>query len=372
MIVIAWLAGACALSGCTEGGDGMPRAYVPESRDHIVEHLPEGFSSGSQDGEPDSPADRVETLLALAATTGDGRFAGRASALLESLPREQLRSVRMQGLHASVLQHGHRFEDAGTLLDAAIRSAPRDGELRLARAQLRLVQGRIRAAREDCRALAVGLDAARGLVCTAAVELRVGRYRQAGELLDLSLSQAMPMPDAATYVLLMRAEAASRAKQAEVADAWFTRALRASPGDARVLVAWSRHLRRTERPEAALEMLGTARGQGVIRVQRALAGVEAGAAGAIDACRALAREFARLRRAGAVPEARDEAALILACGEDPGRALALALENFECQRDHEDVAVLVDAARAAGRPEAVDAARAWASREGVPVEAMVQ
>jgi hypothetical protein len=69
---------------------------------------------------------------------------------------------------------------------------------------------------------------------------------------------------------------------------------------------------------------------------------------------------------GSQPEMRDEADFLLEVEHQPEAALALALRNFEQQRDHEDVDILVRSARAADTPSALEGLRAWQQAQGTP------
>lgn len=86
---------------------------------------------------------------------------------------------------------------------------------------------------------------------------------------------------------------------------------------------------------------------------------------------ALAVRYATAHAVGAQPELRDEAEFLLSLRGDAGAALALALRNFETQRDYEDIDLLNRAARAAGRPESLAGLRTWAAGEGLPSLALV-
>ncbi|MEO6263874.1 MAG: hypothetical protein ABIO58_02735, partial [Luteimonas sp.] len=72
------------------------------------------------------------------------------------------------------------------------------------------------------------------------------------------------------------------------------------------------------------------------------------------------RRYALAHALGSQPEIRDEAEYMLTLRGDAASALALAMRNFENQRDYEDVNLLQRAAKAAGRPDALEPMQAWA------------
>ena len=353
---------ACLVLWCVAGVAfaQRPPREVPASPDAVIERLPAGYATlePSQARRRPAIAD-AESLLATAARTGDARLAARADALLAAMP-SHARVLRARAFSA---QHRHDFDDAVRLLDADIQAHPRDGDARLSRAQIRLVQGRLDLARGDCVALALGIDAEGGLLCAASLALRRGDHVQAASLVDRLLA-ASPPAVLSRYLLVMRGEIASRAGDAD-ADRWFRRALASDRDDVRTLAAYARHLRAGHRDADILALLADAPPTDALQLQRALAAHRLGVGQAAALVAAQGRRYATAHAAGARPELRDEAEYWLSLRDAPEPALALALENFDRQRDAEDVDVLLRAARAAGRPDARQAVLRWARAQGV-------
>lgn len=344
-----------------------PEATVPPSRDAVIEELPRGYAALVPREERRSPLEEAQKLLDTAARSGDARLVARADALL----------ARYDGVHttpavlrarAHAAQYRHDFATALSLLGRAIRLDPRDAAARDARAQILLVQGEIGRARAECASLALGLDADRGLLCLAAVEMRRGEHGRAVELLDHWLARVGGATGLQRHVLVMRAEAASRRGDAD-ADSWFRRALMLDPDDVRTLAAMSRHLRSRGRAAEAYALLADAPRSDHLMLERALAAHESRHPSAASHTAALERRFALARRLGGEPDLRDEAEYRLVLGNEPHRALELAQRNFEEQRDYEDVDLLARAAVAAGRHDAWGPVRAWAEAQQLPVPA---
>ena len=339
-----------------------PPAVVPRDAATVIEKLPRGYAAltPAAANQPVSMA-QVQQLLGTAARSGDARLAARAAGLLDRFPASN-HSPDLLRARAYTAQHRHDFLSALKLLDALIASQPRDGDARLSRAQIHLVQGRMDLARADCAALAFGVDAGRALLCVAALSLRNGDLPTAAAMADRWLGQAAAVDDSRRYVLVMRAEIASRAGAPD-AEAWFQRALSLAPDDVRTLAAYSRHLRAAGRNADALKLLANAANSDGLQLERTLA------AHAIHAPEAAALEQAQARRyqlahaLGSQPEMRDEAEFLLTVRGDAPAALALAQKNFEQQRDFEDVGLLQRAALAAKRPVVLDTLSAWAKTQ---------
>ncbi len=348
-----------------------PPAQVPASPEAVIERLPRGYSAlrsstTATQGTRSNPIIVAEQLLQAAGRTGDARLAARADVLLAGIP-EQRRSARVRKAQAFSAQHRHEFALSLQLLDAVIRDEPRDPDARLARAQLHLVQGRIRAARADCAALAFSVDSQSGTACVAALSLRTGALDNAATFADLWLSQSQLDPSFRRFMLVMRGEIASRAGSAK-ADEWFNQALALAPDDVRTLAPYARHLNQSGRPRETLALLSDVPDADALQLQRALAAHALGAPNARELTQSQARRYAVARAVGMEPELRDEAELLLTLRGQTAPALALAQRNFEMQRDHEDVDLLQRAAAAAGQPEALEPLHAWASEEGLELE----
>ncbi|MEO6264794.1 MAG: tetratricopeptide repeat protein, partial [Luteimonas sp.] len=254
---------------------GKPPAIVPGDPALILERLPSGYAAlePSASGKPAPPLTHAVQLLTIASRTGDARLAARADAMLSRFPAND-DSPAVLRARAFSAQHRHDFAAALQLLDKLITKDPRDGDARLSRIQLQLVQGRLDRARSDCGSLALGVDSDLGLLCAAAISLRTGNTDAAAAMTDRWLAGAKTDPETRRYVLVMRAEIASRAGSAD-ADQWFQQALALAPGDVRTLAAYARHLRATGRNRAVLTLLTDASNNDGLQLQRALAALAA-------------------------------------------------------------------------------------------------
>ena len=346
-----------------------PPMVVPAKADTVLERLPRGYAALV----PQPPGAKVskrevQQLLLTAARTGDARLATRTEALLAKFPANT-QDAEIIKARAFSAQHRHDFTGALRLLDGVIHSNPRDADARLSRAQIQLVQGRIDRARADCAALALGIDTNQGLICLAALSMRTGDLQQCMAMADRWLAQGSSDKGFRRYVLVMRAEAASRAGAAD-ADQWFRQALALDRNDVRTLSAFARHLYDKDRPREVLSLLETAPQTDGLALQRALAAHAANSPQAKALIMSQARRYATAHAVGVEPELRDEAEFLLTLKNDAAGALKLAQRNFETQRDHEDVALLRRAAAAAKRPEALKPLQDWADSQHLELAAL--
>ena len=342
-----------------------PPLVIPHDAGTVLERLPRGYAKLERDPASD-PArlTQINRLLGIAAASGDARLAARAERLLARLPAAQAGpNAQMARVYAA--QYRHDFATALRLVDAVIATDPRNGDARLARAQIQLVRGRIDRARSDCVALAVGVDTSLGLACMSAMSLRLGSLDTAARLADRWLATANDGDPLRRHMLVIRAETAARAGD-ERADQLFGQALRASPHDVRTLAAYARYLRSIGRDNRVLALLADAPDNDGLHLQSTLAAHTARTPQARAMAESQARRYRLARALGSEPELRDEAEFLLTVRADYAAALALALRNFETQRDHEDVDLLRRAALAAKRPQALLPLQDWAKSQGLP------
>lgn len=347
-----------------------PPRVVPEQGDALVGKLPRGYANLEPPATTGPAAAsgmaadiiRIQRLLEAASMTGDTRLAARADALLSRQPKGDGIPDLLR-LRAYSAQHRHDFAGALHQLDQLLMLDPRDASARLSRAEIHLVQGRIDRARNDCRVLALGINTDTGLLCTASLALRTGDYASARILLDRLLGGFTSTDPRRGFALLARAEIAGRAGDAD-ADALYRRAVAASAGDIRTRVSYARYLRRVGRHGDVEQVLAGSEQSDTAQLQRTLAAVAAKRSDASLLVAAQARRYALAHELGSQPEMRDEAEFLLLRNQ-PRAALALALRNFELQRDHEDVDILQRAADGAGEPLALRGLHAWQQEQGL-------
>jgi Tfp pilus assembly protein PilF len=341
-----------------------PAWFTPSSPAAVLERLPRGYAQLEPVAKPLPPAQAAQELLAAAGATGDARLATRGEALLARLPANSVDALR---LRAYAAQHRHDFTTSLRQLDRLLALAPRDADAHLSRAQILIVQGRLDLARDDCAALALGLDASEGMLCAAALSLRRGNFPVTAMLTDRWLAGVPARDPRRAYGLLLRADAASRANAAD-ADTWYRQALALRPDDVRSLAAYSRHLRTHGRPAEALKLLANAPRTDGLELERTRAARAADANEADALSAAQARRYALARELGGVPELRDEAEFELSVRGDATAALALAQRNFASQRDYEDAGVLRRAAAAAGQRKVLASLEQWSRAQGIATE----
>lgn len=172
-------------------------AYRPSHDAEVIDTLPEGsptfqtrmrlmfnpFAKQSfSEVEP-----QISALITRAYNQGDPRAIGQAEALLEPYRNDSSPNVRL--LRANIYQANHQFDDARLELQAILKKIPNQPDSVLMLSSLNLVQGRFAEARKDCEGIRdISLMVLR-FACVAQVDVMTGKLVSSRDTLN-QLSQA--------------------------------------------------------------------------------------------------------------------------------------------------------------------------------------
>ena len=291
---------------------------------------------------------------------GDPRFAGMAIAAIEPWRDEATMPDELLLMRANLQQYLHEFDAAATSLQhllARPAGAPRP-QAWLTLATVRRVQGRYADSDAACKQVASAGSALHANACLAENAALRGDVDPARATLTGLLAD--PRQPAATRAWLSTslAELEERAGRASAAEASYQAALRLAP-DTYTALAYADFLIEQKRPAQALAALQTQARSDAVLLRLAIACTQAKAS---TAAADVAEMRERITLANERPEAkvlhgREQAMFALAVDGDAARALELARGNVTQQREALDLLVLAQAARATGKPAALDEAR---------------
>jgi hypothetical protein len=303
-------------------------------------------------------------LIGAARGSGDPRFLGRAEAALRPWWEQASPPAEALLLRATIRQSRHEFELALADLDRLVAATPGDAQAWLTRAVVLGVRGRHAEGLASCARLE---DLAPPLVvaaCRAPLLGVTGRARGAATALAREMRFARSPAEAAWAEGLL-ADLAVWSGDARGAEARLRAILARAPGDrgARAALA-DLYLDEGRAPEAAA-LAGERDQDDGLLLRLALARADQGADRAADpAARAMAARFEAARLRGDSVHQREEARFALVVAQDPARALRLAAQNWRTQREPADARILLEAAAAAGAPEAAAPALTWLTDTG--------
>jgi tetratricopeptide (TPR) repeat protein len=348
-------------------GADAPR--VPTSDGEVLERLPRGATDPRE-----REQERLRALLAahpedlrvalalarldieLSRARSDPRYLSYAQAALgrywdmESPPSEVL------VLRATIRQSVHDFDRALADLDRVVAADPGNAQAWITRSVVLAVKGRYDEAKASCQPLAARPALAPPLVfavCEASIDSVTGAAGPAYERLGAELGKSTRLsPGENEWAVSIMGEIAERLGHDEDAERAFKGALSIDPGDPYVVSAYADLLLDLGRPAEALALVEGKTENDNLLLRLALAEAKVRAPDAPAHARLLRERFDASHLRGDTVHRREEARFVLALEDDPKAALALAVANWDVQKEPWDVRVLLEAAIAAKEPAA--------------------
>lgn len=343
--------------------------FRPNDDRMVLETLPKSFLNLRQGPASHStlPADRAGALerarkyLEIAVRTSDPAFINYAEGAIEPWLGKEGSSPDLLYLHAMILQHRHAFAESLEQLERLLTVTPADRAALLAKASVLTTLGRLQEAREVFRRnprLATDVE---GLAILANITGLSGALKPSRELLRGTLDRAAGgsgRNGAEGFAWTVLAEMSVRAGDPAAAEVEFKRALSAEPENAYTQAVYADFLLRQNRAREVERMIDPSTASDALILRRLLAERALGAGGWKS--RTAVTE-GRFRQSG---HWRELAILQWRLEDNPKRALESALTNWEKQREAIDARLLLETARAAGRPDAAEPARRWIVANG--------
>ncbi|HEX5093905.1 MAG TPA: hypothetical protein VFV84_14545 [Burkholderiales bacterium] len=357
-------------------GAASPR--VPDRDDEVLERLP-FRRDDAQAAElrrlrarvASAPQDMAASVrlarryFALAVALGDPRYIGYAQAVLAPWGARAAGAPELLLVRAMLKQYRHDFDGALEDLAAAARLDPDDSEAHAWAAAIFMVRADYTGAAQECAALAELGETLEAEGCSAYLESVTGKGRAGYERLRAALARE---PDAdrglRLWIQSRLARMAWRLGDTAAADAHFQSALALGITDNFLLTAYAEFLLAQQRYRDVVTLLSARTQSDTLLLRLTLAEHALGLADAAQHARILGERFDAAALRGERLHLSDEARYRLDLRNDPAGALAAAAENWRTQREPEDAEILLEAAHAAGKPEAARPALDWLARTG--------
>jgi predicted Zn-dependent protease len=362
-------------------------AFRPTDPGFVVAELP-GGSSRARDAsarqwelsrnDPQLAAQLAAALLEQARTSAQPQLYGRAESVLAPWMARPGVPAPLLVLEADILQQRHEFAAAIELLDRAVAQQSRSGQARLLRANVRIVTGDYDHARPDCAWLLGSGEQWAGTVCIAQVLGSTGQLARARVLLERLMAGESaeppgqgafgpsPAAEILAWTLSVQADLAVRAGELPEAQTLLMRAVSLAPTGDYVRIALADVLIAGNRLVEAAHVLDTARPSVGVLLRRAIAQSRIQTDHAPESLAQLQERLNVSAQRGERTHLREEARLALEFPRDgiDGRraALALARDNFNVQRETEDIRLFARAAVAARDSAAIAALTEWLQR----------
>ncbi len=358
--------------------------YLPVSEDEVLEKLPIRLESRHEIRElrkhaTDDPANPlpafnlVRRYIELGRAESDPRYFGYAEAALapwlhltDPLPEALV-------LSATLHQNRHEFKAALDDISLALARQPRLGQAWLTRAVILEVQGDYAGALKSCMALVRLAPLLTAATCVNSALSLSGQGETALKNLAAAV-QSMQTGSASEkqWALTTLAEIAARLGRYEEAEGNFKEALSIRQRSSYLLAAYADFMLDRQRPEDALRLLDGEIRADALLLRTALAEQSLHLPGLSGHVEALKARFAASRLRGDTTHQGDEARFTLYLLNDPRTALELATANWAVQREPRDARILMEAALAAGKPQAAQAVLDAMAQSGIEDQTLKQ
>ncbi len=362
----------CLLAlGCPLAVGAAP--FIPGSDSEVVERLPAGAGDPSVRrveslrkqlaAHPGDVALRLEIArryFGLAMAQGDPRYVGYASAAIGPLAQSASGNAGYWLMRGLIQQYSHDFAGALQSLARAGELDPQSPEPIAWRAAIHMVQARYREALSECTRLVPLAHPLHAQGCTAYVLASTGHLAEAYAALRQQLAAAGEVaPGLALWVQTRLADMAMRLERFGEAEAHFKSALRQGVTDQYLLGAYADFLLLQKRPAEVVALLADWERSDILLLRLALAGQALKDARAAGWAGQLRDRFAAAAQRGDRLHEQEAARFELDVQGRPAAALALAVRNYQAQKEPRDAEILMRAALAANQAKAAQPALDW-------------
>lgn len=347
--------------------------YTPTSDAEVVERLPGRASDPATRrveslrkqlaARPDNSALRVEIArryFDMAMAQGDPRYMGYASAVLAPLGQSASNTSGYWLARGLIEQFSHDFTNSLASLEKASQVDPKSPEPRLWRAAIFMVEARYAESMAECERMAPLADPAYGVGCRTYVQATTGQLNAAFQTLAATVKAS---PNAPAELLLWQntrlAEMAWRLQRFDEAEGYFKDALKQGLTDQFLLGAYADFLLARKRPAEVMTLLTDWERSDILLLRLALAGKASGDKRAADWAAQLRDRFQAAALRGDRLHEQEAARFELAIEGRAAKALELASQNYQVQKEPRDAEVLLRAALAAKQPKAAQPALDW-------------
>lgn len=338
------------------------KPYVPANDGQVLADLPAGARHTSA-ATRDVSRTRLDIALPMAQfyisrsrATGDLRFLGYAEAVLTPWMSRADVPASVLVLHATILQSRHLFAASLTELDRALAAKPEDAQGWLTRATILRVLGRYDEALASCQRLAAVADTAITSLCVQSIKGLTGELPAAYAALTAIPAQGLP-PEARAWRYSELGEMAERLGDDRAAEHWLREGLLVAPDDFYMRAACADVLLRQHQPAQVLQLLAGSESMEPMLLRIAIAHRMLQDSAAAHSAGVLNEAFNVEEQRGDAVHRREQARFLLDVSAQPAAALAAAQQNWQVQREPDDLLILLRAAQAAHSPQSAQPAR---------------
>ena len=367
VVLLAWsvIAHAAATAPDPVAPPPYRAPYAPTSAVEVLQRVPPATDSHvlearslrrelDQDPTNAATAGRLaEVYIDFGRQLGDAHYAGYAEAVIAPWLAKPAPPAALLVDYATILQYRHQFAAARVQLKRALLAQPSNGQAWLTLATIDMVQGDYPSATANCAKVAATAGMQLGTACVGNLRSYVGHAAQSLVLLK-QLDRNAPGTTSTykAWIQGLLAETCERMGDWTQAEAHWRDALRASPQDNFLQVAYADFLLDRDRPAEVLTLLRDSSQSDTAFLRLALAKALEHSSDVALYTWIMAARFEALAQRGDDFFGREQVRFALYLQHDPNSALDLAERNWKVQRGPWDARVFLEAAQAAHRPQA--------------------
>jgi hypothetical protein len=350
------------------------RTYVPADGSEIVARVParDPAEIAARAALAASP-ERIDLAVELARqdiqrarALQDPRYLGHAQATLGRWWHLAEPPPDVLLLRATIEQSLHDFRAARVDLDHLVALRPDDAQAHLTRAVVATVTADYPAARQSCDAVARLAPPLIAEACRAPLDALAGHADEAYRALaDLLARSPRTTASVRGWAISTLAELAVQRGDEAAAEAHLRQGLTLDPDDAYARAALADVLLERGADADTSALLAGYENIDNLLVRRAIAEHRARGPEAAALAQRMHDRIAAAAERGDRVHMREEAMFVLAVDGDAHRALAIAKDNWQVQKELADARLLATAAMAAGDPASASPVIAWATANGV-------
>jgi tetratricopeptide (TPR) repeat protein len=311
-------------------------------------------------------------LIEQARSDGDPRFLGQAQAILAPWWNRTDAPPAVLLLRATIRQNAHEFDLALADLDVVLSRHPTNAQAWLTKASVLQVQGRYEEARRACQPLFRLAGRHVALTCVSDIAGLTGHAKESRDLLAAGLERPGLSLRERLWMLTVLAEMAGRAGDIQAAEKYFSTARGLGVKDQYLLGAYADFLLDQGRAQEVVPLLQQETKSDSLLLRLALAEQALGLPASTSHTAELAARFAAGRARGSSVHVREEARFALALLHEPQKALTLAQDNWNVQKEPWDARLLLESAWAAGNQAAARPAIDWLNTNHVEDQRLQQ
>ena len=341
--------------------------YQPKSDNEIVDTLPKGSLTFQQRAPMQANSKpllseitaKANALINQAYISGDPRNVGQAEALIAPYATNQNNELRL--IRANIYQSTHRFSQARTELAKILSETPGQADSLFMLANINLVQGRFNAARSQCQQLQDVSLLVLKMVCVAQVDSMTGKLSASSQ----TISQLMQINaglsnDQLRWMHLIAADIALRQNDAALATVVFNAMDgQSSPS----LMARADWLLAHGKWALAKKLLINSTDNDSLLLRLIISEKQLKDPLANQHAKLLGQRIAIWQQRGETAHKREQAQFAYVMG-DFDKALELARNNWQQQRETADVVIYANAALRTKSSSDIKIIQSWMTQTG--------